>query len=247
MAALSLTDSDPVVVPVAVGLKTTLIVHFAFSAKLLPQVVVETAKAPVVEMLMLFKLTFCSFIKVNTLAALVVPTFVLANVADVGVSFACTMPMPVSDTACGLPVALSVKESVPVFAPSAVGLKVTLTLQVLVIASVAPQVLAEIAKPELATMLVMSRVAVPVFFRITDLAVLVVGTATSPKARDVGVRVTVVPVVLPTVTLTAVEGMPLATTTRLLAPVSTLLGTVKFTETELPTATELLLGSVVLA
>ena len=40
--ALSLTDSDPVVVPVAVGLNTTLMAHFVFFARLLPQVVDET-------------------------------------------------------------------------------------------------------------------------------------------------------------------------------------------------------------
>ena len=48
LLALSLTDSDPVALPVAVGLKTTLIVHFAFSARLLPQVVAETANGPLV-------------------------------------------------------------------------------------------------------------------------------------------------------------------------------------------------------
>lgn len=88
LLALSLTDSDPPVTPVAVGLKTTLIVHFVFFARLLPHVVLETANAPLVEMLMLFKVTFRSFVKVNVLGRLVVPTFVLANVALVGVKFA---------------------------------------------------------------------------------------------------------------------------------------------------------------
>jgi hypothetical protein len=88
LLALSLTDSDPSVAPVPVGLKTTLIVHFVFFARLLPQVVVETANTPLVEMLMLFKVTFRSFVKVNVLGALVVPTFVLANVALAGASFA---------------------------------------------------------------------------------------------------------------------------------------------------------------
>ena len=64
-------------------------------------------------MLMLFKLTLRSFIKVNVLGALVVPTFVLANVTLAGVSFACTTLVPESETVCGLPVALSVKERFP--------------------------------------------------------------------------------------------------------------------------------------
>ena len=198
-------------------------------------------------MLMLVKLTLCSFVKVNVLAALVLPTFVLANVALAGVSSACTMPVPESETVCGLPVALSVNERVPVCAPSPVGVKVTLTLHVLPTASVDPQVVEETANSALGTMLVISRVAEPVFFRLTDLAVLVLPSASLPKASDVGVRVTVVPLELPTVTLTAVEAMPFATTTRLLAPVSIVSGTVKFTDTEVPGATELLLGFVVLA
>ena len=70
------------------------------------------------------------------------------------------------------------------------GLKVRLTLQVLPIASVAPQVVEVIAKPVLGTTLVISSVAVPVFFSVTDLGVLMVSTATLPKAREVGVRVT---------------------------------------------------------
>ena len=86
--ALSLTDSDPFVMPVAVGLKTTLIVQCVFFNRVLLQVVVETAKAPLVEMLMLFKVTFRSLVKVNVLGRLVAPTFVLANVALVGASFA---------------------------------------------------------------------------------------------------------------------------------------------------------------
>lgn len=245
--ALSLTDSNPVVLPVAVGLNTILIVHFNFAARLLPHVVAETLKAPLVEMVMPFKLTFWSFIKVNILAVLALPTAVLGNAALTGVSFACTMPVPESDTVCGLPVALSVNDRVPVCAPSLVGLKVTLTLHVLPIASVDPQVVEEIAKPALGTMLVMSRVAVPVFFRVTDLAALVLSIATLPKARDVGVRVTVVALAAATDTLTASEAMPFATTTRLLAPDSMLPGIVKSTETELPGAIELLLGLVVLA
>lgn len=81
LLALSLTDSDPVVAPVPVGLKTTLMVQCVFFARLLPQVVVETANAPLVEMLMLSKVTFRSLVKVKVLGALVAPTFVLANVA----------------------------------------------------------------------------------------------------------------------------------------------------------------------
>ena len=111
--ALSLTDKVPFTVPVALGLKTTLMVHFAFFARLLPQVVVETANGLAVEMTMLFKLTFKLFVNVNTLAVLVVPTLVLGKVTLAGVSFACTTPVPETGTVCGLPVALSVNVRVP--------------------------------------------------------------------------------------------------------------------------------------
>ena len=86
--ALSATLNVPVRVPVAVGVNTTLIVHFALAPRLVPQVVVETLKSPVVEIAMLVSATVCSFIRVNTFAGLLVPTFSAVNVALVGVSFA---------------------------------------------------------------------------------------------------------------------------------------------------------------
>ncbi len=55
--ALSLTLNCPVLVPVAVGVNVTLIVHFALEAKLAPHVVADTAKSPVVEIAMLVSTT----------------------------------------------------------------------------------------------------------------------------------------------------------------------------------------------
>lgn len=86
--ALSATLNVPVRAPVAVGVNTTLIVHFALAAKLVVHVVVETLKSPVVEIAMLVSATVCSLVRVNTFAGLLVPTFSVANVALVGVSFA---------------------------------------------------------------------------------------------------------------------------------------------------------------
>jgi hypothetical protein len=51
------------------------------------------------------------------------------------------VPVPVSVTVCGLPVALSVIVSVPVRVPPAVGVKVTLIVQLAPAATVDPQVL----------------------------------------------------------------------------------------------------------
>jgi len=57
LLALSLTLNCPVLVPVAVGVNVMLIVHLPFAAKLVPHVVAETAKSPVVEVAMLVNST----------------------------------------------------------------------------------------------------------------------------------------------------------------------------------------------
>jgi len=49
LPALSLTLSFPVLVPVAVGVNVTLIVHLLLAARLGVHVVADTAKSPVVE------------------------------------------------------------------------------------------------------------------------------------------------------------------------------------------------------
>jgi len=74
LSALSLTLSVPVRVPFAVGLNTTLTVHLPFDAKVVVQVVEETAKSPEVEMATLLSVAFKLLVNVNALAALVVPT-----------------------------------------------------------------------------------------------------------------------------------------------------------------------------
>jgi hypothetical protein len=55
--ALSLTLSVPVLVPVAAGVNVTLIVHLPLAARLVVQVVADTAKSPVVEIAMLVSAT----------------------------------------------------------------------------------------------------------------------------------------------------------------------------------------------
>ena len=78
MLALSATCRVPVLVPVAVGVKVTLILHEVFAARLVPQPVVETAKSPVVVIVMPVSAPLCLFASVNTFAVLVTPTFVAA-------------------------------------------------------------------------------------------------------------------------------------------------------------------------
>ena len=101
--ALSLTCNVPVLVPVCVGLNTTLIVQLDLAPRLAPQVVAETLKSPVVEMEMPVSDTLCLLASVNGFATLVAPTFVAGNVLLAGVSVACGAPVPESATVCGLP------------------------------------------------------------------------------------------------------------------------------------------------
>src|SRR5215467_12508247 len=58
-----------------------------------------------------------------------------------------TVPVPVSATVCGLPLALSVTEIVPVREPLAVGVKVTEMVQFAATATDEPQVLVWLKSP----------------------------------------------------------------------------------------------------
>src|SRR5207244_4123609 len=107
------------------------------------------------------------------------------------------MPVPASDTDCGLPAASSVMVTVAVRALAAVGVNVRLRRQLAPATTVAPfvQVVpAAMAKSPgfkpARTMLVMLRVAVPLLVRVTVCAGLVVLRRWSPKARLVGAKVT---------------------------------------------------------
>ena len=75
-------------------------------------------------------------------------------------------PVPVRLTVCVAGLALSVMVTTPVLVPAAVGLKVTLRVQLALAARLAPQVLVWEKSP-LAVMLVMLRVALPVFLSVT--------------------------------------------------------------------------------
>lgn len=74
LLVLSLTLSAPVLLPNALGVKVTLIAQLALAAKLVVQVVDDTAKSPVVETAMLVSATFWLLIRVNVFAVLVVFT-----------------------------------------------------------------------------------------------------------------------------------------------------------------------------
>jgi hypothetical protein len=107
LLALSDTCNVPVSVPVWVGVNTTSMVHVPRAFALVPQVVVETLKSPVVEIETPVSATFWWFLSVNTFAALIDPTFVAAYAAVAGVNVAGTSPVPDSAAVCGLFEALS--------------------------------------------------------------------------------------------------------------------------------------------
>ena len=83
-----------------------------------------------------------------------------ANRRLVGESFT-TVPVPLRETLCGLPGALSVTDNVPVRVPPCVGLNATLIVQLAPAARLEPQEVWVWRKSPLAVMLVMLSVSVP--------------------------------------------------------------------------------------
>src|SRR5438093_13717308 len=91
-------------------------------------------------------------------------------------------PVPARASFCGLLAALSLRVTIPVRVPPAVGLKLTLTVQLPLEVSVAPQVLVS-AKSPLILRLLMFRVTLPVF-----LTVIVCATLWDPTICPLKVR-----------------------------------------------------------
>jgi hypothetical protein len=146
--ALSATLIEAVRVPLTVGLNVTLIVHVFEAGTLLPQVFVcekSPRSAPVIVTPLIVSAVALEFESVIDCAALAVLSAWLAKVSAVGASVAvgvpAAAPVPDSVTDCGLPVALSAMETDALRAPLAVGLKVTLIVQLAEAATLDPQVL----------------------------------------------------------------------------------------------------------
>ena len=117
---LSATNSCPLRVPVTVGVNVTETVQVA--PMLDPQVLVANAKLPVTEMVT-GRLEPVELVSVIDWGALVVPTIWLAKANDEGLKVTppAAVPVPLSDTICGEPAALSVMLSVGLQVPTAVG------------------------------------------------------------------------------------------------------------------------------
>src|SRR5207249_4739449 len=85
--ALSVTLNDALLVPLAVGVKVTLIVHCAPAATEVPQLLVcpkSPLLAPVMAMLEMFNVAEPMLLRVTACAALVVPTISFGNPSEDG-------------------------------------------------------------------------------------------------------------------------------------------------------------------
>jgi hypothetical protein len=99
---------------------------------------------------------------------LVVPTACAGKVKETGkrLTTAADAPVPVRLTVCVAGLVLSVMVTAPVLVPVAVGLKITLRVQLAPAATLEPQVLVWEKLP-LTLMLVIVRLAFPVLLRVT--------------------------------------------------------------------------------
>src|SRR5438270_804581 len=133
---LSATDSVPVRAPKAAGVKVTLMVQFPPAAKVVrPEerrvaTVLVSAKSPDAANEVIVKPALPVFGCVTVGAAVGIVSCWLPGARLVGAKTSrASVPFPLSATVCGLPAALSPSDSVPVRAPKAVGVKVTLMVQ----------------------------------------------------------------------------------------------------------------------
>src|SRR5207248_1749827 len=142
--ALSVTNSVPVRILEAVGVKVTLIEQLAPAAKVRSEerrAGTEGRAAgtsPEAEKEVIVKAAVPVLVSVTVTDALMVARGWLPKPRLVGANpTAGAVPFPLSATVCGLPPALSVTDSVPVRAPEVVGVKVTLIEQLAPAAKVA--------------------------------------------------------------------------------------------------------------
>ena len=183
-------------------MKVTLIVQLAEAAREPPHVGVcakSPGLVPASVMLVIVIAVVPTFLRVTVLTGLVVPTVTVPKFRLVGERLA-VVPIPLSGTCCGLPLALSVTVKLAVRLPVVEGLNVRLTVQLLAAAKELAQVVAvsgkSAASVPVTAMLVMVNVVVPTLVSVTFLTALVTPNATVPKFTGVGESLAVVPVPL---------------------------------------------------
>src|SRR5947199_78002 len=134
--ASSASDSVPVRAPEAVGVNVTFMVQCSPAPKVLRSFPTRrssdlvAAKSPEGANELIVKAAVPVFVSVTVIGALVVASGWLPKSRLVGANpTPGAVPFPLSVMICGLPPALSASDSVPVRAPEAVGVKVTLMVQ----------------------------------------------------------------------------------------------------------------------
>ena len=155
---MSVTVNVPLRVPVAVGVKVTLIVQLVPAARLAPQLLVcpkSPLLVPLTAMLVMPSAVPWELVRVTACAALVVPTFWLLNVSEVGERLGSAVPVPERLAVWGLLLASSVTVKVPLRVPVAVGAKVTLIVQFAPAATLLPQLFVCPKSPLLVPVMVM--------------------------------------------------------------------------------------------
>jgi len=192
--ALSVIAIEPLRLPAASGENVTVMVQLAGEGPSVVGQLLVCAKSPVAAPTVSGVDPVPVFFTVTVLPALVVPTACAANVNVAGVSVITTVaafPVPVRLTICGELDALSVIEIEPVRVPVAVGVNVTVMVQ---LAGEGPRVVGQLlvcAKSPVAGAMVSGVDAVPVFFTVTVLPALVVPTVCDANVSLVGVADTI--------------------------------------------------------
>src|SRR5271168_89619 len=168
-------------------------VQFAEAATLEPQVLVSLNGAVAV-MPLIFRVVLPLFVRVTDCGALGVPTGCDEKLRLAGFSKTRAAALPFSGTVCGLPAALSATDTAALAGPGAVGVKVTLIVQVPFAATVVPHVLVWLnSPPPTILMLLIFRMVLEVLVKVIFCAGLLLPTF-PVKFRTVGLKVTLIPV-----------------------------------------------------
>jgi hypothetical protein len=188
VAALSVKVRVPAAAPVALGVNVTPTAQLAPAAMLPPQVLLDTANPALVTMLEKLSAPLSRFVTVTAFGELVLPTVSVPRFKLLLEKVTGALPVPVRLTVC-VP-AVSLKVSVPVAAPTAMGEKVTPTLQLAPAPTPEPQVLLAIAKPAVVPMPEKFMATLSWFVSVTVLGELVLPTTTVLKLKVVEERLT---------------------------------------------------------
>jgi hypothetical protein len=169
LLALSVTVSEPLIVPDEAGWNSTTMLHCAPAAKDEPQLLLWVKLLLAVIPLIVIAVEPV-FVKLTVWEALAVFTGWLAKLKLVGDNLSDSepaMPVPVRLTLWALLLTLSVIDKMPVHVPLAVGVKVTAIEHRAPAPSDEPQVLLS-EKPALIAMPVMLMAVLPVFATVID-------------------------------------------------------------------------------